>query len=300
MSGIPFYKAEKIAEQSYKIYNAFTSAPPSLCYLTVGRDYALLIDTSFGWGDLKAFCGTLTDKPVKVVNTHSHGDHVVGNSHFDHCYMHRRDIRYLISFFGFTGEENLKSAKGAALPEYKDLLTPGEDFKDLSPIAIYPIEDGDIFDLGDRQIEVIYAGGHTPGSIILKDPKTHIAYTGDFCNSNTLMEFKTSLSVEAYLQNLKALRPRLDGIDMMYGGHEILAPSIVDEAIETCAGVIAGTDDKFETTGMFGQPVLYAAAKGEDGKRLDGGSFNMSYDPAKITGKDEDTQVISLEPEAMG
>ena len=79
---------------------------------------------------------------------------------------------------------------------------------------------------------------------------------------------------------------------MMYGGHEIFDSSIIDEGIETASRVVAGTDDKCGETGITGNSICYAARKNEDGSRADGKRFNMSYDPAKITGEDPKNQVI--------
>ena len=56
--------------------------------------------------------------------------------------------------------------------------------------------------------------------------------------------------------------------------------------------MIAGTDDKFQATGMMGTPVLYAAARNADGSRADGKRFNMSYDPAKRVKADEGNERI--------
>ena len=81
----------------------------------------------------------------------------------------------------------------------------------------------------------------------------------------------------------------------MYGGHEIFDPSIIDEAIETVAEVIAGTDDKLSATGMMGTPVLYAKAKNIDGRRIDGKRFNMSYLPESIAGQDTVHQSIRVD-----
>ena len=79
---------------------------------------------------------------------------------------------------------------------------------------------------------------------------------------------------------------------MMYGGHEIFDNTIIDEGIETVSRVIAGTDDKFEAKGLMGNDICYAAARKEDGSRADGKRFNMSYDPARITGEEVLNQVI--------
>ena len=101
MSNVPFFESEKIADRTYKIKNAFTGGFDTLCYLAEGDDYALLIDTMYGFGDLNAYVKTLTDKPVKVVNTHGHWDHVGGNFHFDSCYIPVRDISTFQGYIGF-------------------------------------------------------------------------------------------------------------------------------------------------------------------------------------------------------
>ena len=139
-------------------------------------------------------------------------------------------------------------------------------------------------------------GGHTAGSIVLIDHKTRIAYTGDACNGNTLLEFDHSLPVISYMRNLLRLKEHQQEFDQMYGGHEIFDASLVDEAIETVAKVLAGTDDRCERTGILGGPVLYAAEKVKDGyERADGKRFNMSYSPSKVLSGGETKQVIRAE-----
>ena len=59
MSNVPFFESEKIADRTYKIKNAFTGGFDTLCYLAEGDDYALLIDTMYGFGDLNAYVKTL-------------------------------------------------------------------------------------------------------------------------------------------------------------------------------------------------------------------------------------------------
>ena len=294
---VPYFASEKIADGSWMIRNAFLDGVPFMCYLVEGRDYALLIDTMMGWGNLAAYCDTLTDKPVKLVNTHAHPDHTGGNFHFEACYLHARDIPYFQSSLGYGKELVFEQAKQAALPQYRELMRLDENFADANPIRVYPVYDGDVFDLGDRQIEVVEVGGHTPGSIVLIDGKTRIAYTGDACNGNTLLELGNCLPIAAYMKNLLHLKEHQHKFDMCYGGHEIFDSGIVDEGVETVARVLAGTDDHEERVGIFGTPVLYAAAKVEGGyPRVDGKRFNMSYRADRILGDAPARQVIGLEP----
>ena len=294
MSEIPFFKAEKIAEKSWQISHAFTKPDSQVfCYLIEGRNYALLIDTMMGFGNLNNFCKTLTKKPVKVVNTHAHWDHICGNFFFDSCYLHNRDIAIFQEATDYTKQEFFVLAKQMALPEYVELLTLDKNFMNAKPIRIFPLYDGDIFDLGDRKIEVVEVAGHTPGSIVLIDHKTRIAYVGDACNSNTLLELPHSLSVATYKKSLLRLLERKSEFDKMYCGHEVVEPSIIDEGIETVDRVLAGTDDHYVASGIFGTPVIYAAARLENcSRRVDGKKFNMSYNPERAFLPDPKKQTI--------
>ncbi len=296
----PYFKAEQIAERSWMISNAFIHPTIAYCYLVEGKDYALLIDSIIGIGNLKAFCESLTDKEIRLVNTHAHSDHIGGNFQFDSCWMHHRDIGFFQSSIGVKKEQLFEMARSRAPEEYRELITPEDNFFDWMPMKVFPLYDGDVFDLGDREIETIYVGGHTAGSIVLIDHKTRIAYSGDACNGNTLLEFPNSLPVKTYLENLLHLKEHQQEFDMMYGGHEVFDASLVDEAIETVARVVAGTDAKCVRPGMMGNQVFYAAEKVKDGyERVDGKHFNMNYLPEKVLIPEEKKQVIRKENQSI-
>ena len=292
---LTYYKAELIADHSWLIQNTIMEPSYANCYLVEGEEYALLIDSILGFGNLKTFCETLTDKPVKVVNTHSHSDHVGGNFFFDSFYIHHRDIASFQGNLIYTKEQVVEIARQMVPAEYREFLRPDENFADWAPMKLYPVYDGDEFDLGDRRIEVVECCGHTEGSIVLIDHKTRIAYAGDACNGNTLLELPGSLPVIDYMRNLLHLKEHQGEFDMMYGGHEILSPSIIDEAIETVARVIAGTDDRCKRPGLMGNVVYYAAEKVKDGyARVDGKHFNMSYIPERVKEPAPKKQIIKL------
>jgi len=299
MSNIPYFKANPIGEGAWEIMYNFTDKEHVRCYLIEGRDYALVIDTMNGYGHLRAFCETLTSKHMKLANTHFHFDHTAGNFEFDSCYIHHRDIKYFYDSRVATPEQAAERVKAEAFDEYKDLVEPA-DMCAYRDMKVYPIYDGDEFDLGDRKILVVEVGGHSPGSVVFIDPVLRICFSGDACNGNTLLGFGNALPIEEYLGNLLHFRAFKDAFDIMYGGHQIMDPCTIDEGIETCAKVLAGTDDHEERQGMFGRPTIYAANHAENGfGRADGKSFNMNYNPDKRFGKAETRQVITMEPNPM-
>lgn len=298
MSNVQYFKQKEIAEKTWQIEYAFTDREHVYCYLIEGRDYALVIDTMYGYGNLRAFCETLTDKPLKLVNTHFHFDHCAGNFDFDECYLHYLDITNYYDSRVRTPEEMLKAAKEEAFPEVKDQMELS-DMCSFRQIPVYPLEDGDVFDLGDRNIAVVLVTGHSAGSIALIDPKTRIAFTGDCCNGNTLLGFGNSAPVERFHNALMNFRRWKDQFDILYGGHQVMPIETIDEGIELSAKVIVGSDDKEERS-FLNRTMVYAARHNPDGfGRADGKNFNMSYSPKRIFETGRKPQVITLEKEPM-
>ena len=58
------------------------------CYLLVGSERALLIDTGLGICNIYDEVRKLTDKPVTAVATHIHWDHIGGHKYFPDFYAH--------------------------------------------------------------------------------------------------------------------------------------------------------------------------------------------------------------------
>ena len=117
MTTVPYFSSEKIADGSWMIRNSFTASTPALCYLVEGERCAVLIDTMMGWGNLAEYCASLTDKPIRLINTHAHGDHTGGNFHFDACWIHHRDIPLFMNSLGMTAEQAEEMRKAAKARE---------------------------------------------------------------------------------------------------------------------------------------------------------------------------------------
>ena len=299
MSDVKYYKATEIAKGSYMIEYAFTDQEHVYCYLVEGEKYALLIDTMYGYGSLKAFCETLTEKPIVLALTHFHLDHVAANAEFGSCYMHHLDIANYLDSKLPGREEMLARALAEAFPELKDRMELS-DMVEFQTVVTYPLYDGDVLDLGGRTLRVVHVGGHSAGSIAFIDQEARIAYTGDCCNGHTLLGFGNSLPVETYLKNLLHFKKYQDQFDMMYGGHQVLPPSVIDEGIELCGRVIAGTDDHEVVTGFHGRTAIYAANHGASPiERADGKLFNMSYNPDRILEGGKKDRVIDFQPVPM-
>src|SRR6478672_11535818 len=60
-------------------------------YLVTGSERALLVDTGTGIGDIRAVVYELTDRPVTLLNSHAHWDHLGGNWRFDGIWIHEAE-----------------------------------------------------------------------------------------------------------------------------------------------------------------------------------------------------------------
>ena len=133
--------------------------------LIVGSHHALLFDTGYGFGDLKALVRSVTDKPLYIVNSHGHVDHACGNAQFGGAYIHPLDMALAREHNGL--QMRLAELETAQVPLDFDL----EAYLQLGTGVLTPVGEGDRFDLGGLTLEVIHLPGHTAGSIGLWCPE---------------------------------------------------------------------------------------------------------------------------------
>lgn len=152
-------------------------------YLLVGTEKALLIDTGLGIGSIKSVVDSITRLPIEVVTTHVHWDHIGGHKYFSSIAVHEAEASWLVNF-------------PLPLPVIKANLCkePCEfpfDFS-LDKYTVFQgrptrtLRDHDLFDLGNRTVQVIHTPGHSPGHICLYEPERGYLYTGDLVYSGTL------------------------------------------------------------------------------------------------------------------
>ena len=84
------YSVKEIAPRSFMIEET-RGAFQVWMYLIEGDEKAILIDTGLGNLDVGAIAASLTKKPVEVINTHCHGDHIGGNGDFSKIYLSPKD-----------------------------------------------------------------------------------------------------------------------------------------------------------------------------------------------------------------
>lgn len=211
-----------------------TSAEGVFMELFVGSHHALLLDTGFGFGDLKAAVHSITSLPLIVVNTHGHLDHCNGNDQFydSPIYMNENDWDlYKHNYLPAQRRQTLEQSKHKKIDwnsdTYANILPEDMDEENYIHGEIgrpLPLNDGDIFDLGGMTFKVIEVPGHTPGSCALLHEETKTLYIGDAANAHMVLSFNGSIShYKKTLEKLQAL-----DFKKMQLSHE---PDLKDKAV---------------------------------------------------------------------
>lgn len=208
------------------------------CYLLIGSEKALLIDTGYGDGDLRYLVESITKLPVMVVNTHTHLDHSGGNAFWEEVYI------------GHGGEETAREVESSKRLPYPDY-------------AIHFLEDGEIIDLGDRKIEVLTIGAHHASSLAFLDHKNRTLYSGDELESAQVLlcvsgeDVETEVLVQRHLKNMKKLQARKSEFDRVIPAHNggPISTDYIDEFIALSEWILSGEAVPQETVAGFGWPA---------------------------------------------
>ena len=212
------------------------------CYLLIGQTKAMLIDTAYGEGDLRAVVESITDLPIVIVNTHGHLDHSGGNAFWQEVFM------------GHGGE---KPARALEKKKKKNFADPNFD--------ILYLEDGQVFDLGDREVEAIAIGAHHGSSFAFLDHKNSTLYTGDEIESGQVLLFASGeaiserILVARHLENMQKLYKRRSEFNRLMPSHNGAPISVdyIEDYMELAKLIIKGEAKPENTIAGYGLSTLF-------------------------------------------
>lgn len=169
------YELIPVADGVYRVRCLVPGGEHSLCDLIIGTEKAALIDTGNGYGNLPAFLRSVTDKPLVLFNTHNHIDHIAGNALFSEPFH--------------MGQEDIDHCDYANEPFFRQQMLKGlqqipEGFDEAEYLArgvgqLVPCEEGEVFDLGGKTLQVLATPGHSCGCRSYYLREEGIVYTGD-------------------------------------------------------------------------------------------------------------------------
>ncbi len=236
-----WFEVYLIADDIYAIYEP-GQFEEVMSFLIIGSDRALLFDTGLGIGDIRGVVTGLTDLGIVVLNSHTHYDHIGGNYQFDTIYG--RDTEYT--------RARTAGSDPAAVAGF---LREGWVWKELPPgfdPAAYrsrPFEidmivgEGDVIDIGGRQLEILETPGHAPDSICLLDRDNRLLFTGDTFYLAPLYTHLEGSDFDAYAASAARLAGLADQIDSALTSHNVpvVEPRYMTALGAAFASIEAGT-----------------------------------------------------------
>jgi glyoxylase-like metal-dependent hydrolase (beta-lactamase superfamily II) len=234
-------------------------------WLVAGRERAVLLDTGLGIAPIRPVAEELTERPVSVLNTHSHFDHIGGNHEFEEIAIHelgapvlRQEVPpdLLADYLDYTRQLL------AAAHEYRrtdraffHLLSPDSNPRPLpegfdleswripASRATTTLRDGEKVDLGGRELTVLHTPGHSPDSICLLDERDGLLFAADTISTGPIYAQLPDSDLAAFAassRRLADLAPELRTVLVHHFGRVTVEPSFlpaVADAFETvCAG----------------------------------------------------------------
>ena len=147
-------------------------------WLVRGRDRDLVIDSGCGMVSPVPVIETICSKPFTAVALNNSFDHAGGWHAFKERACHLEDAPALANF-------NVKDAKVFDyLADEMLYALPTTDYQ-LSDYSLTPakatqtVDEGDVFDLGDRQLEVMHVPGRGTGGLAIWEASSGSLFTSD-------------------------------------------------------------------------------------------------------------------------
>jgi glyoxylase-like metal-dependent hydrolase (beta-lactamase superfamily II) len=264
----PWFEVYKVSPGVFAIYEPH-QAEEVISYLIVGHKQAVLFDTGMGIGDIRRVTSRLTSRPVVVLNSHTHNDHVGGNWQF--AFVYGMDTEFT--------RTNAKGSREDAQAEITADQICGALPKSLNPkiYATKPwkishaIHDGFRVNLGGRTLEVVSTPGHTPDAICLLDNANGLLFTGDTYYPGPIWLYRPETDLDAYVNSVKRIAALAPELKLVLGAHNIpvaqpdVLPKLVTaiQAVRSGQGSVKPEGDGKAIHGLDGFSFLLAASKKE-------------------------------------
>ena len=242
------------SQQWFQVYrvrpNVFAIYEPyhweeTISYLVTGTQHSLLIDTGMGIGNIQQIIHSLIPPsiPLKVINTHTHHDHIGDN------------WRFSGRILGIHSDFAACNAQGS-IEEAQNELKPGmiwekylpKDFNHKS-YRIHPFEisdyvkEDDRIDLGlGQELQVISTPGHSPDSISFLDERKRLLFVGDVFYQGPILLHRPETNLHDYLISLEKLAKISSKVDLILPGHNIpnVEPKLLIKAAKAMREIMNG------------------------------------------------------------
>lgn len=196
-------------------------------YLLIGSNCSLLIDSGLGIGDIRPIIEKYIDgKKIMVVATHIHWDHIGGHRYFKDVYVNQNEKTWLSGSFPLPLSFVKKHFMDNCFKNGKPLWFDVNSYTIYKTDHFTEIDDGHIFNLGNRKISCINTPGHSPGHMCFFDNEKGYLFTGDNIYHGTIYLNYPSTDPEAYKKSIDTLYQHKSKIYKLLPAHHDLNISV--------------------------------------------------------------------------
>lgn len=242
-----WFTVEAIDAETYSI-SEYGHWEETHCYLLLGREKALLIDTGLGVANIKDVVDRLTDLPVSVATTHAHWDHIGGHRYFQDIAVHELERDWLAVQFPIplaVVRKNLTRLPCDFPPDFNP-----DTYEVYRGTPQRLLRDGGRLDLGGREIQVIHTPGHSPGHCCFYEPEKGYLFSGDLVYQGCLYAFYPTTDPLLLYQSIQ----RIQGYDVrriLPGHHALQIPVSLIGDIAAGFAEIAAQGKLHQGSGLF-------------------------------------------------
>ena len=182
-----------------------------------GRDADLVIDFGMGLHPLRPELGLDMGKPVIAVATHIHADHVGSFHEFENRLGHAAEAEAFARMADTDTLADVFRGLPGAVAQVPCQSWSAQSHHIAPAPLTRTVGEGDIIDLGDKQLRVLHLPGHSHGSIGLLDEKAGLLFSGDVIYVGGLVDDLPCSDRSLYRRTMQRLID-LD-VNCIFGGH---------------------------------------------------------------------------------
>lgn len=186
--------------------------------------------------------------PIFVVTTHVHWDHIGGHQYFENIGVHILEKDWISGKFPIPLQQvkwNL-ICQECQFPEEFEL----EKYQLFQGGVQRTFSDGEIFDLGGREVQVVHTPGHSPGHCCFYEAKRGYLYSGDLIYSGCLDLFYPTTDPQQFWKSIKRIQS-LEWKRILPGHHKLGIPMDLVERIEGACRKLDGEKKWEQGCGIF-------------------------------------------------
>lgn len=206
------FVVHKLSDNLYAIGEP-TYYQANYSYLIIGNDKALMLDAGAEQKeDITKVVKSITQKPLSVLPSHLHFDHIAGLHNFDSIYL--LDTEFTRKFKQDDGLYHVPES--VYLGDFdKFVLEPFKVSRLVKP--------NEVIDLGGVKLKLLSMPGHTQDEVALYDEKNNVLLSGDHLYPSSLFVG----NMKDYVASVSATLNVINKDTAIYGAHAGSDPNLV-------------------------------------------------------------------------